>query len=279
MGARPFVSLTTDFGAAYTAICAGVVYSVAPDANVLVLSDEVKQYSIREGAMLLRQALPYMPIGTHIAIVDPGVGTPRRPVALATGRGDVLIGPDNGLLLPAAEVLGQVTEARELTNPDLRLPAVSSTFHGRDIFSPAAAHLANGVEMSTLGPAIETDSLVPLEVPKPVIGNGRLTLTVLYVDDFGSLILSGREDDLRTAFGGLNPETKVRITWTGQDERQHRARVPYRETYGAVDPGHALLFRDSSGWLGIAVNQGSASTRFGIGEGATLTLRPVAPRG
>jgi S-adenosylmethionine hydrolase len=101
-GERPFVSLTTDFGAAYTAVCAGVVYRIAPSANVLVLSDEVTPYAIVEGAMLLQQALPYLPVGVHVGVVDPGVGTPRLPVALVTGRGDVLIGPDNGLLLLAA---------------------------------------------------------------------------------------------------------------------------------------------------------------------------------
>ena len=135
---RPFVSLATDFGAAYTAICAGVVHTIAPDANVLVLSDEITPYGVREGAMLLRQALPYLPLGVHVGIVDPGVGTSRRPVAIATGRGDVLVGPDNGLLVPAAEALGGVVGAHVLENPEYRLPSVSASFHGRDVFSPAA---------------------------------------------------------------------------------------------------------------------------------------------
>ncbi|WP_262403681.1 S-adenosyl-l-methionine hydroxide adenosyltransferase family protein [Actinomadura sp. CNU-125] len=134
---RPFISLATDFGAAYTGICAGVMYGIVPDANVLVLSDEITPFDVREGAMLLRQALPYLPVGVHVGIVDPGVGTPRRPVAVRTGRGDVLVGPDNGLLVPAAETLGGIVAAHELENPAHRLPSVSASFHGRDVFSPS----------------------------------------------------------------------------------------------------------------------------------------------
>src|SRR5690348_3972273 len=122
---RPFISLTTDFGAAYTGICVGVIARIAPQAHVVVLSDEVTKYAIVEGAMLLGQALPYFPVGVHVAVVDPGVGTLRLSVAVRTGRGDVLIGPDNGLLAPAAERLGGAVEVRVLENPELWLPATS----------------------------------------------------------------------------------------------------------------------------------------------------------
>lgn len=270
---RPFVSLATDFGAAYTAICAGVVYAIAPAANVLVLSDEITPFDVREGAMLLRQALPYLPVGVHTGIVDPGVGTPRRPVAVETGRGDVLVGPDNGLLVPAAEKLGGVVRAHALENPAYRLPEVSASFHGRDIFSPAAAHLANGARIADLGAPAE---LLPLDVPAPVTGEGELTVPVLYTDRFGSLVLGAEPADLAAAFGELAPGTPLDAVWTAPEPGS--ARLTFEETFGAVAPGEPLLWVDSSGWLGLAVNQGSAADALGLAGVRTLTLRTAAPR-
>jgi S-adenosylmethionine hydrolase len=267
---RPFVSFTTDFGAAYTATCVGVVYTIVSDANVLVLSDEVTKYSIIEGAMLLRQSLPYLPVGVHLGIVDPGVGTRRLPVAVATGRGDVLIGPDNGLLVPAAEMLGGILRAHRLENPAYRLTAVSATFHGRDLFAPAAGHVASGVDIADLGPAI--GSLLPLDLPAPLIGPGALTVSVLYQDDFGSLILSGVAADLRAALGPIPPGTPLELIWTGADGPQS-AGLPYEETFGDVPFSEPLLFTDSSGWLGLAINQGSAAARFGLTGNHVITIR------
>lgn len=270
---RPFVSLATDFGAAYTAICAGVVYSIAPSANVLVLSDEITPFDIREGAMLLRQALPYLPVGVHTGIVDPGVGTPRLPVAIETGRGDVLVGPDNGLLVPAAEKLGGVVRAHALENPAYRLPEVSASFHGRDIFSPAAAHLAAGVAVTDLGSPVEP---LPLDVPPPSAGGGELTVPVLYTDRFGSLVLGAERADLTAAFGDLPPGTPLDVAWTVPTPGT--ARVTFEETFGGVATGEPLLWIDSSGWLGLAVNQGSAAETFGLAGVRALTLRPATPR-
>ncbi|GAB3652053.1 SAM-dependent chlorinase/fluorinase [Actinocorallia lasiicapitis] len=256
---RPYVSITTDFGAAYTGICAGVVARIAPHAQVQVLSDEVTKYAIIEGAALLVQALPYLPVGTHVAIVDPGVGTPRHPLAIRTGRGDVLVGPDNGLLVPAAETLGGIAEARRLTNPDLRLPAVSSTFHGRDIFAPAAGHLASGVPLHSFGDELTP---LPLDLPEPVRGDGELTATVLYVDDFGSLILGAAVADLDEA----------------EEYETCGIKLPFAGTFGAVAVGEPLLFRDSSGRLALGLNQGDAASRLGLAAGATVTIRAVRPR-
>ncbi|MGP4027911.1 SAM hydrolase/SAM-dependent halogenase family protein [Actinomadura sp. 3N407] len=264
---RPFVSLATDFGAAYTAICAGVVYTIAPAANVLVLSDEITPFGVREGAMLLRQALPYLPAGVHLGIVDPGVGTQRRPVAVETGRGDVLVGPDNGLLVPAADRLGGVVRAHVLENPAYRLPGVSASFHGRDIFSPAAGHIAAGVEVSDLGSPAEP---LPLDVPSPVVGDGELTVPVLYTDRFGSLILGAEPEDLAAAFGPLPYGTPLGVVWTAPGPGS--ARVTFEETFGGVSPGEPLVWVDSSGWLGLAVNQGSAAVAFGLAGTETVTL-------
>ncbi|MQY03111.1 SAM hydrolase/SAM-dependent halogenase family protein [Actinomadura macrotermitis] len=262
---RPFASLATDFGAAYSAICAGVIYKIAPAANVLVLSDEITPYAIVEGAMLLRQALPYLPVGVHVGIVDPGVGTPRHPVAVRTGRGDVLIGPDNGLLVPVAEELGGVVAAHRLENPAYRLPAVSNSFHGRDIFSPAAAHALNGVDIAEFGPAT---GLLPLDLPAAAVAAGTLTAPVLYTDQFGSLILAAGPDDLAAALGDPPYGTALEVSWDGGS-----ARVPFAETFGKVAEGEPLVWVDSSGRLGLAVNQGSAAARFGLSDAAVLTLR------
>ncbi|WP_026403820.1 SAM hydrolase/SAM-dependent halogenase family protein [Actinomadura rifamycini] len=269
---RPFISLATDFGAAYTAVCAGVMYGIVPDANVLVLSDEITPFDVREGAMLLRQALPYLPRGVHVGIVDPGVGTSRRPVALRTGRGDVLVGPDNGLLLPAAEALGGAAAAHALEDPAYRLPDVSASFHGRDVFSPAAAHAAAGVPVDAFGPAVEP---LPLDVPAPVAAAGELTVPVLYTDRFGSLVLGARPDDLAAALGAPEPGTPLDVAWTGPDGAERTARVPFAETFGGVPPGGALLWTDSSGWLGLAVNRGSATEVLGLAGVTSIVLRAV----
>ncbi|GLW62551.1 hypothetical protein Arub01_07950 [Actinomadura rubrobrunea] len=268
---RPFVSLTTDFGASYTAICAGVIYSITPSANVLVLSDEVTPYAVVEGAMLLRQALPYLPVGVHVGIVDPGVGTSRRPVAVVTGRGDVLVGPDNGLLPPAAEVLGGAVHAYELVEPAYRLPEVSTSFHGRDVFSPAAAHLAAGLDPAALGPRVAPADLLPFAPPPAARSGDRLTASVMYVDRFGSLVLGARREDLPAAEYGAPLE----VAWTAPDGAPRSVRAPFAETFGAVPKGEPLLWVDSSGWLGFAVNQGSAADRYGLDAEAVLTIRPL----
>ncbi|POM24601.1 Adenosyl-chloride synthase [Actinomadura rubteroloni] len=264
----PFASIATDFGAAYTAICSGVVQRLAPSAKVLILTDEITPYAIVEGALLLRQALPYLPEGVHMAVVDPGVGTPRHPIAVRTRRGDVLVGPDNGLLMPAAEALGGATAAFVLEDPAYRLPEPSTTFHARDIFAPATAHLLNGVDPAAFGP--ETAPL-PLDLPGPEHGDdGTLTMTVLYEDRYGSLILSAEAKDLGPPRFG----TPATLSWTSSDGTPTAIRVTYEETFGSVHPGDPLLWTDSSGALGLAVNQGSAAHRYGLTAGTVLTLRP-----
>lgn len=271
---RPFVSLATDFGAAYTAICAGVVYTVVPDANVLVLSDEITPFGVREGAMLLRQALPYLPVGVHIGIVDPGVGTPRRPVAVETGRGDVLVGPDNGLLVPAAEQLGGIVRAHALEDPAYHLPEVSTSFHGRDVFSPAAAHVAAGLDVAELGAAVRP---LPLDVPPPAARDGALTVPVLYTDRFGSLVLGAGPDDLAAVVDALAPGSPLDVEWTAPGAPPRTVRVPFQRTFGSVAAGEPLLWVDSSGWLGLGVNQGSATDVLGLAGVPEVVLRAVPP--
>ena len=140
---RPFISFMTDFGVGSSApaVCRGVMLDIAPDARLVDVTHAIRHFALRDGAFLLARSVPYFPVGVHVAVVDPGVGTARRPIALKVSRGDYLVGPDNGLLVPAARALGGVVAARALENRALWLPSVSHTFHGRDIFSPVGAHL------------------------------------------------------------------------------------------------------------------------------------------
>ncbi len=142
---RPFISFLSVFGLdGAAATCRGVMLSICPDAQIVDIAHTVRKYAIGEASFILSAALPYMPLGVHLALVDPGVGTSRRPIGIKAARGDVLIGPDNGLLLEAARALGGATQARGVQNRDLWLRLASSTFHGHDIFSPVAARLAAG---------------------------------------------------------------------------------------------------------------------------------------
>ncbi|MGZ6313848.1 MAG: SAM hydrolase/SAM-dependent halogenase family protein, partial [Candidatus Limnocylindrales bacterium] len=197
--ARPFISFLSDFGSRdpSAAIVHGVIRGICPAAEVIDISHEVRKYRVRDGALLLWCALPYLPVGVHLAVIDPGVGTARRGVALRTARGDLLVGPDNGLLLPAAEErLGGLVAAHELAAPAYRLPIVSSSFHGRDVFGPAAAHLAAGVALEALGPPVVPADLVRLHWPAAETSPGRLRAELLYVDTFGNVKLGALAGDL-----------------------------------------------------------------------------------
>ncbi len=270
--AKPFVSLLTDFGSrdVSAAICRAVILGICPDAQVVDLTHDVRKYAIRDGALALWCAVPYLPVGVHVAVVDPGVGTERRPLALRVGRGDVLIGPDNGLLVPAADRLGGIDEARELTNPAYRLPVVTNTFHGRDIFSPAAAQLSLGVPFETLGPVLDGAVLAPSPLPPPRPIEGGLRTEVVYVDTFGSCKLSALAADVRGVAGG-DPAGRP-FELRAADGRTFE--VPWVRTFGERRPGEALLYEDSYGRACIAVNQGDASATLGLADGTVLELRP-----
>jgi S-adenosylmethionine hydrolase len=268
---RPFISLLTDFGLRdpSAAIMRGVVHGIAPDARVLDISHEVRKYRIRDGALLLWCALPYLPVGAHVAVVDPGVGTERRPVAVQVNRGDILIGPDNGVLMMAADKLSGVAAAVELTKPAFRLPVVSTSFHGRDIFAPAAAHLANGVRLDDLGPPVDPATLVRHEIPDAVATDGRLETHVLYVDTFGNVKLTALAENFRAALGQPPPGTRLRVA-VGAEGRLEQ--LSWRTTFGDAAPREPLLYEDSYGRLCLAVNQGDAATQLGLEEDQRVVI-------
>ena len=271
---RPVIGFLTDFGLdGAAAICRGVMLSIARDAQIVDISHTVAKYAIRDGAFLLRSALPWLPVGVHVAVVDPGVGTARRPVGLVTGRGDILIGPDNGLLLPAAEALGGVTEARVLERREWMLPRTSATFHGRDIFAPVAAHLSIGDPFDGVGPEVDVPALVRLQLPAPSIAPGVLETGVVYVDSFGNLRLAGGVAELTQAIGELAHRMPIAIDALEGPACRHLARATWARTFGDVAAGDLLLYEDSSGNLALAVSSGSAAATLAPDQEARFRIR------
>ena len=241
------------------------MFRICPDANVIDVSHQVPRYSIRDGAGSLVFALPHMPVGIHVAVVDPGVGTARLPIAIKTARGDILIGPDNGLLTPAADALGGIVEARAIENRDLMLPVVTSSFHGRDIFAPVAAHLAAGVPYETVGPTIPIDGLARLPVIRPTIGDGVLESTIVHVLIFGNVTFAGTPADLEAAIGPLTPGRPLRLEFPAANGTPAaEERTIWERTFGQVPVGASLLMADSEGHLSLADNQGDAARRLGL---------------
>ena len=271
--AGPLISFLTDFGPeSAPAVCRGVMWSIAPDARILDLTHTVRKFAIRDGAFLLSRIVGYLEVGVHVAVVDPGVGTPRRPLAIRAERGDLLVGPDNGLLIPAARVLGGVAAAHEITASDLFLTRVSSTFHGRDIFSPIGAQLANGLPLERVGPAIDPGTLVDLTLPEARVGDGVLETAVLLIDSFGNARLAGQPADLaRSAGGDLIAGRSFRVS--GGSIPDGGSEVAWHSTFGEVDAGEPLLYEDADyGGLGISINQASAAERFGLAIDTPLRI-------
>ena len=235
-----------------------MIRGIAAEAVIADISHLIRPYGVREGATVLAETVGYVPDAVHLAVVDPGVGSTRRGVILAAG-GSLLVGPDNGLLVPAAERLGGIESAWEITNRRLGLPARSSTFHGRDVFAPAAAHLAIGTSPSEFGPRVPVGSLVKLPPGEVVREGGGFRGEVLLVDRFGNIQTSLRARELREL--GLQPGDPVVV---GFGEKRLAAVI--RESYSFGDPGELQVVVDSHASLSLCVNHGSAASLVGIHE-------------
>lgn len=276
---RPFISFMSDFGvgSSASAVCRGVMLDIAPDARLVDVTHAIRHFALRDGAFLLARSVPYFPIGVHVAVVDPGVGTGRRPIALHVGRGDYLVGPDNGLLVPAATALGGIVEARALENRALWLPSVSHTFHGRDIFSPVAAHLATGTPFDSIGAVLDPADVTRLEMPMATPRDGGLDTSVLLIDAFGNCRLAGEISDLVTAFGDMEHGRWFELVLPERSTHPAtRVRVPWVATFGDVAVGSPLLFEDAD-YAGpaLAVNLGSAAEELALELDTPVRLEPA----
>ena len=263
-----FVTFLTDFGLQddFVGTCHGVIKRIAPETQIIDVTHGIRPGRILQGALVLANTVPYMPVGVHLAVVDPGVGGGRRPLALLDAEGRLYVGPDNGLLLPAAERSGGVIEAHELANPAYALASVSRTFHGRDLFSPAAAHLSLGVPLAALGPPIDPEALVRLDIPEPEVGVSRIRATILGVDRFGNISLNLTRDHLDQA--SIVPGMRVELSARGERYYAVAAR-----TFGDAGAGDLILYEDSYRNLAVAVSRGSAADLLGIEEGGELLIQ------
>ena len=266
-----FVTFLTDFGLqdAFVGTCHGVIKRIAPEASIIDITHGIEPQQILQGALVLANTLAYMPEGVHLAVVDPGVGSDRKAVALRSRDGRLYVGPDNGLLVPAAERFGGIEGAWELESSAYRLEPVSRTFHGRDVFSPAAAHLARGVDPAELGGLLEPASLARLDVPSPVTSDGFIRAHVLIVDRFGNIQLNLTTEDLSRA--GIEPGTQVEIEVGLQRFYACAAR-----TFADVRIGDIMLYEDAYGNIALAINVGDAAEMLAAraGDAVGITVRP-----
>jgi S-adenosyl-L-methionine hydrolase (adenosine-forming) len=271
--ARPICFLS-DFGLGedFVGLCKGVILRIAPKAAVIDLTHEVPGFAVEAGAEILEHATRYMPEDTvYLAIVDPGVGTERRALALSARDGALLVGPDNGLLIPAADSLDGIKSAVSLTNADFHLRPVSNTFHGRDIFSPAAARLAMGLNPARLGEVVDPASLARIELPGiEREGANTLVASIISVDRYGNARLSATTEETGYRFGAL---LKVEAGERGE------MLVRYVETFGHSKVGDLVLVPDSHQRLGLSVNKGHATRALALkmGDRVRLTLLENGP--
>jgi S-adenosylmethionine hydrolase len=257
-----FITFLTDFGLEddFVGTCHGVMKRIAPDVQIIDITHGIPPRQVLPGALTLANTLPYMPPGVHLAVVDPGVGSARRALALRDGEGRIHVGPDNGLLIPAAEKLGGIVAAHE----------VSRTFHGRDLFSPAAAHLALGVALTELGPPVDPEALSRLDLPQPELGETRIRCTVLSIDRFGNMQLN--LDRSRLDEAGIVPGQRLEL-----ELGQERYYVVAARTFADARPGDIILYEDAYRNVSIAISGGSAAEMFGAHEGQDLRLNLEVP--
>ncbi len=266
---RP-VCFLSDFGLAddFVGTCKGVMLGIAPGVPIVDLTHDVPGFAVEAGAEILQHATRYMPAdAVYLAVVDPGVGTGRRELALQTEGGALLVGPDNGLLVPAAESLGGVSEAVALTDERYHLKPISNTFHGRDVFAPIAAHLAVGVELSELGGVVDPSSLVRLDPPGALSNAGEGFVTrIIAIDRFGNARLSLAQEESGLEYGD---DLKV-------DVGDGRMSVRYVETFGSAKAGELMLVPDSHWRLSLAINKGNAAHALALAVGGEVRLIPAA---
>jgi S-adenosylmethionine hydrolase len=267
---RPVVTLLTDYGetSEFPGICRAVICRICPDAAVVDVTHSIRRHDVRHGALILRSAFPYLPRGVHVAVVDPQVGTERRGVALRCADGQVLVGPDNGLLSLAAEQAGGAIEAFDISRSPHRLEPVSATFHGRDVFAPVAAALACGNALAEAGEPLDVDELEQLELPRPRPDANGAIAHALLIDVYGNVTLDLRHEDLPGT--GLVLGRAVEVSAGGRSRQ-----AMFTTTFADVPAGELLLYEDASRTLALAVNRGDAAAELGLGPDDEVRLAPL----
>jgi S-adenosyl-L-methionine hydrolase (adenosine-forming) len=248
-------------------VCHGVIRTIHPEAQIVDITHGLRRYAVRQGALVLRNTLPYAPLGVHVAIIDPQVGTERRAVALRTADERLLVGPDNGVLSLAWERCGGVELAVDVSRSPHRLEPVSAAFHGRDLFAPVAAHLALGAALEDAGDPLDPSDLAIVELPQPRVEDGAVVAHVLVIDRFGNAALNvGHEDMAGTeiTLGGT-----VELEVAGE-----RYLATYAQTFADVRPGELIVYEDAYRTLAVAINRGDAAATLALRPDAELRLRP-----
>ena len=259
----------TDYGTDddFVGVCHGVIASIAPEARIIDLTHGIPRGAVRQGALVLRNTLPFMPAGVHVAVVDPQVGTERRAVALRCHDGRLLIGPDNGLLSLASERAGGVELAVDVTRSPHRLEPVSATFHGRDVFAPVAAHLAAGATLADAGEPLDPETLAQVQLPAPRVGqDGTMVAHALAADRFGNVALNVSHEAL--AGTGLTLGGEVEIEVGGKPFL-----ATFAATFADVPAGELMVYEDAYRMLAVAINRGDAGATLGIEPDDEVRLR------
>jgi S-adenosylmethionine hydrolase len=291
VAARP-ITFLSDYGNTdeFAGVCRAVIAKISPESAVIDLTHAIPRHDIARGAGALGRALPFTPPGVHLAVVDPGVGTVRRPVAVRVAEEDrVLVGPDNGLLSPAISTLGGALEAADLTGSTFARASVAATFHGRDLFAPVAAHLAKGASVAEAGEPIEPESLFVVTPVEPVVEPGRLLAQVADIDGFGNAALGASGQDLDLAGAGL-PDAPTSVRLTAPDGGDGAARAASATPPATIEiagrkhhatrgrafadaaEGGLLVYVDSSNRVALAVNRGSAAASLGVEPGDEVAV-------
>jgi S-adenosylmethionine hydrolase len=266
---QPVVTLLTDYGveSEFAGICRAVIQRICPDAAIVDITHGIERHDVRHGALVLRNALPYLPVGVHMAVVDPQVGTERRAVAVRCADGNVLVGPDNGLLSLAAEAAGGAVEAADVSRSRHRLEPVSATFHGRDVFAPVAAAIASGEPLAEAGDPLSVEDLTMLELPRPERDGEDVLAHALMIDVYGNVTLDVRHEDLPSTGLALGHALEVEVGGK-------KTTAMFTTTFADVPPAELLLYEDASRTLALAVNRGDAAAILGLRVDDEVRLRP-----
>ncbi|WP_017652370.1 SAM hydrolase/SAM-dependent halogenase family protein [Fortiea contorta] len=267
MKKKTFVSLTSDFGAQSQGVglMEGVILSISPHSHVIHLTHELPPFNLLAAARTLEQ-VSFLPVGAHVCICDPGASFNRNSIILETCRGDWLLGPDNGILIPAARILGGIVKATTIENVAYMRAPVSQIFHGRDIFAPVAAHLSNGVSLDQFGSSIEVNNLVRAVYDEALVIDNLVYATVIQISRFGSVHLNIKYELWKKLELDNKDSIQIRHSNTGS------LCLPIGRTFSDVAKGEPLILKDDCGRIEMAINMGSFAETFNIKIGDSVVL-------